>query len=303
MIGQASETTRGREVRGTLVTFFFALTYLVSWTLWITAGWLSGAEAPDASFVAPVGVLLLLIGTFAPALVAIALTARAEGRSGVSALLGRIAHAPSQARWYVFAVSYMVAIKVGVTLVYRALTASWPQFGDTPWYVVAVAIVFSTPVQAGEEIGWRGYALPRLATVLGLPMASIALGVVWAAWHLPLFFISQGDNRGQSFPLYVLAVTAISVPMAWLYWRTSGSLLLTMLMHAATNNTAAILRSPAVAGGNPFTLRPSLVAWLTTSLLWLAAAFFLVRMRGASPGSESGVRVDRHARAGRSLLT
>jgi len=100
--------------------------------------------------------------------------------------------------------------------------------------------VLSTPVQAGEEVGWRGYALPRLAERLGLPWASVALGVIWACWHLRLFFLFDGaDTFGQSFPVYLLSVTALSVAMAWLYWRTGASLLATMLLHAAVNNTKA----------------------------------------------------------------
>jgi hypothetical protein len=82
--------------------------------------------------------------------------------------------------------------------------------------------------------------------------------------------------------MYVVAVTAVSVAMAWLYLRTDGSLPLVMLMHSAINNTAGIVSSPAVAGANMFTLAPLLIASLTTGLLWACAAYFLVRMRGAT---------------------
>jgi membrane protease YdiL (CAAX protease family) len=61
------------------------------------------------------------------------------------------------------------------------------------------------------------------------------LGAIWALWHLPFFFIAGVDKPGQSFPIYMLGTMAISVAMAWLYWRTGGSLLVTMLMHAAVN--------------------------------------------------------------------
>src|SRR5260370_37922863 len=101
----------------------------------------------------------------------------------------------------------------------------WPRFGDAPRYLMIAATVFSTVWggQAGEEIGWRGYALPRLAARFGLGGASILLGVLWAAWHLPFFFMPEADLYGQSIPLYVLQVTALSVAMAWLYANTRGS--------------------------------------------------------------------------------
>ncbi|MFS8085453.1 MAG: CPBP family intramembrane glutamic endopeptidase, partial [Acidobacteriota bacterium] len=224
---------------------FFLLTYIVSWTLWIAAAISGGFASPTnsagaaspGSGLAAIGGFLYLLGVFAPALVALALTAKGEGRTGTMALLRRIVQAPTAVQWYVFAVGYFVAIKLAVALVYRLATGAWPTFSQEAWYLMAGAVIISTPAQAGEEIGWRGYALPRLTKQLGLARASIILGVFWASWHLPFFFIAGTDKSGQSFPVYLLAVTALSVAMAWLYWRTNGSLLLTMLMHAAVNNT------------------------------------------------------------------
>lgn len=254
---------------------FFSLTFTVSWSLWIGA-----AAIPKSSGLAAISALLYLIGVFAPAVVALALTARADGRAGTLNLLGRTIKCSVGARWYVFAVGYMAAIKLAAALLLRIATGAWPAFGQEPLYLMAIAIPFSTPVQAGEEIGWRGYALPRLSARLGLSTASIALGVIWACWHLPFFFISATDKSGQSFPVYLLSVTALSVAMAWLYWRTNGSLLLTMLMHAAVNNTKDIVPSAVSNAANAFSLSSSRVAWLTVAIMWTCAAYFLVRMRG-----------------------
>jgi uncharacterized protein len=182
---------------------------------------------------------------------------------------------------YVFALGYMATIKLTVAILHRLATGAWPAFGQTAWYILVLAFVFSAPIQAGEEIGWRGYALPRLASRFGLARASIALGVIWACWHLPFFFNPGYDKSGQSFPVYLLSVIAISVAMAWLYWRANGSLLITMLMHAAVNNTIGIVPSTVSPGASPLTLNASLVAWLTVALLWVCAVYFLISMRRA----------------------
>src|SRR5262245_44425240 len=226
----------------------------------------------------PVSILALL-GTFAPSIVALSLTTRSEGATGIRSLLERILNWRVGVRWYVFAVGYLAIIKLGVAVIHRVAAGAWPRFGDEPWYLLAIATVFSTPVQAGEEIGWRGYALPRMAAGLGLGPASLLLGILWAIWHLPLFFVPGIDNYGQSFLIFVLQVTAISVPMAWLYARTNGSLLLVMLMHGASNQTRSIVPSAVPGAAHPLSMSLYLPAWLTVTLLWIAAAYFLVRMR------------------------
>jgi len=149
---------------------------------------------------------------------------------------------------------------------------------------MVAATLFSTLIggQSGEEIGWRGFALPRMAARLGLGGASIVLGVIWAGWHLPLFFVPGVDTFGQSFPVYLLQVTALSVAIAWLWWRTGGSLLLTMLMHAAINNLNVVPSVPR-AVLSPFRPDAPPLAWLSLVVLWIPAVYFLVRMRRATP--------------------
>jgi len=256
---------------GSLVKFF-VLTYAVTWTCFISVA----ARAIPAR--TPLGVLLVLLGVYTPSLVALWLTAQAEGGTGVRALLGRILWWRVPAQWFLFAVAYIPAIKLAVALVHRVATGAWPRFGHEPWYLIPAAIAFSTPFQAGEEIGWRGYALPRLAARFGLARASILLGLIWACWHLPQFFIPEGDTYGQPFFVYVLQVTALSVAMAWLYARTGGSLLLVMLLHSAVNNAKDIVPSAMPGATNTFGLSASLVAWLTVTFLWICAAYFLARM-------------------------
>ena len=112
--------------------------------------------------------------------------------------------------------------------------------------------------------------------------------MIWACWHLPLFFIAGSDKVGQSFPAFLAQVTALSVAMTWLYAHTRGSLLLVMLMHSAVNQTSGIVPSAAPGAVDPFTLSGSLVAWLTCAVLWICAGYFLVRMPAMDSSFQRG---------------
>ena len=269
---------------------FFVLTYALMWACFISVA------VTGIPIYAPLGGALVLLGTFAPSLVALWLTARTEGDSGVRALLGGVLKWQVPARWYLFALAYIPAIKLTAALIHRLATGAWPRFGDDPWYFILGAIAVSTPFQAGEEIGWRGYALPRLAARFGLARASILLGLIWGFWHLPQFFIPEADTYQQSLVVYVLQVTALSVAMAWLYARTNGSLLLVMLLHAAVNNAKDIVPSALPGASNPFALSASLVAWLTVTLLWICAAYFLRTMRRQVETSHIDVAQERRTK-------
>src|SRR5579862_7807293 len=251
------------------VTIFFLLTFALSWTCFISLAVVTRGPAITAA-----GYALLLLGTFAPSLVALFLTYRQEGQSGIAALWRRITNAPAGLRWYVYAIAFLPGIKLAVALVYRGIAGAWPPFGHESALIIAIAILFSTPVQAGEEVGWRGYALPRLAARFGYARASLLIGPIWGLWHLPLFMV-PGEDYGQSFPLFLLGTTALSVAITWLYANTNGSLLLTMLMHSAVNQTVGIVPDSSAQPGNVFSFHARLTFYLTVGFLWLAAVYLL----------------------------
>ena len=254
---------------------FFSLTFAITWICFITTGMLP----PGSALRWP----LLILGAFAPSTVAVYLTSRADGKAGARALLARLGDWRHGIQWYVFALCFMAAIKFSVALIYRVSTGGWPAFG--PGYEISivltaiVAAIFGGPL--GEEIGWRGYALPRLASQFGRARSSVILGVIWALWHLPVFFIAGMDQSGQALPVYILQVIALSVAMAWLYWHTNGSLLLAVLMHTAINQTKDLVPSTIAGASNPLRFNATPVAWLTVVLLWIVASFFLLRSRDA----------------------
>ena len=268
---------------------FFLLTFALTWTAWLGPAAL-GAAGKSGFFA--LGGPVFLLGVFAPAFVALALTAYSEGRPGVARLLARIGRWRAGAHLYLFAISYMAATKLFAALIHRMAMGAWPSFGETPLLLMLGAILVSTWVQAGEEVGWRGYALPRLATHLGLRGASVLLGVIWALWHLPLFFLHGSGSDGQSFPIYLLHATALSVAMSWLYWKTRGSLLLVMLMHASVNNTTGIVPAAVPGAVDPMSFEGTVVAWATVAVSSAVAVLLLSRMRGAEIGGSIDAQQD-----------
>ena len=220
------------------------------------------------------------IFTFAicmPALVAIWLTGTAQGETGLQALFARVIEWRVSWKWYVFAIGFMIAIRLGAAAIIRLGTGAWPQF-HFDWLIIVAGTLVSMPAVAGEEIGWRGYALPRLGPRFGYGAGSAILGGAWAIWHLPVFFLLPGNgNYGQSFPLFFAGVVPLSIAMGWLFIHSKGSVLLAVLMHSAVNNTHDIVQS-GYAAVSPLSLNTTLVGWLTIALLWLAAIYFLIRM-------------------------
>ena len=283
--GSVASSHRPLDLGRIALVGFFLLTFAITWTAWLAPAALG---TPGNSRFFGLGGPVFLPGVFAPAFVALALTAFSEGRAGAARLLARIGRWQVGAHMYLFAIGYMAATKLFAALIHRVAIGEWPSFGDTPLPLMLGAILVSTWVQAGEEIGWRGYALPRLAAHLGLSGASILLGVIWALWHLPLFYLQGSGSDGQSFPIYLLHVTALSVAMSWLYWKTEGSLLLVMLMHASVNNTSDIVPAALPHAVDPMSFEGTLVAWATIAVSSAVATPLLFRMRRAKTGAMLG---------------
>ena len=144
---------------------FFLLTFTITWLAWV----LPAQLAPASNGVFAPGGPVFLLGVVAPAMAAIALTFRRDGRPGVERMLARIGQWHVPARYYVFALGYLAATKLTAAAVHRVVTGTWPTSGDTPWVLMLGGILLSMWVQAGEEVGWRGYAplSPRTPRTLG----------------------------------------------------------------------------------------------------------------------------------------
>jgi membrane protease YdiL (CAAX protease family) len=256
---------------------FFALTYVLGWACFFG----SGLHVPPDS---PLRTPLLMLGTFAPGIAGILLVAVREGRAGLSDLGARLVRTDVGWRWYVFALSWLMAIKLAAAILHRVILGEWPEVADGAPLLLAgsvlVSVLVGTPLQAGEEIGWRGYALPRMAERIGHAWASLLLGVVWGVWHLPLFLVAGvSSNFGQSFPVMLLGTTALSVALAWLSVNTRGSLLLAMLMHSAVNHTGAIVPTRWDTPGNPWAVNTSPIVTIASALMLASTVWLVIRLR------------------------
>jgi membrane protease YdiL (CAAX protease family) len=236
---------------------------------------------------------LILLGIFSPGFVALFLTAL-RGKDRVVDLLSSLFVWRLGILWYLFAVGFIVAVKLGAAGSYWLIEGVLPLRGPSP-VLLLMATLGSTVSggQVGEELGWRGYALPRLVQRWGWGRASMVLGVIWAVWHVPLFYMPGADTYGQSFPLYAIQVTGLSVAIAWLFGRVGGSLLLPMLMHASFNNLTNVVPGVARIAMNPWMPQAALFGWLTAGAIWVGAGACLLdmrtweRARAAGSGTES----------------
>jgi CAAX protease family protein len=150
----------------------------------------------------------------------------------------------------------------------RGLEFGGPQIPlELPWYLLLPALVpaffvmllFGGPL--GEEIGWRGYALPRLQERYSAFVASLLLGAAWALWHLPLFFITGTSQSFTPLVPFLVSVVALAVLFTWVFNGTRGSLLVAVLFHGTVNFSAgvlSILPSQETGDTQPFLLSVAL---------------------------------------------
>ncbi len=148
-------------------------------------------------------------------------------------------------------------------------------FGLVPLFLV---LVLTDGV--GEELGWRGYALPRLLSRHGAIRASLILGVLWGLWHLPLMWTEGALPYQQPVWLLLLDILAKSIIFTWVFLNTRGSVLLAVLLHASTNLFAV---SPGVSVTGDLAL-PILAAAAKWLLVLAVIAVFGPRLaRGPKP--------------------
>ncbi len=219
------------------VLAYFILAYALSWAIELPL-----AAAAHGWLHTPVPPTLHYLASFGPMLSALIITAATEGRQGIRHLLGGLLKWRVGLGWILVSILSPIALFALAAIVGYATNRTWPDLallGDVDYLpylgIVGAFMLWLLTFGLGEEIGWRGFALPCLQQGHNALTATLLLGVAWALWHLPAFFykdtyVAMGLIAG--LPLLLLSILAASIVFTWLYTSTRGSLLMTILFHA-----------------------------------------------------------------------
>ena len=222
--GEYSWWTKLRHGLPRSTVIFFALAYLISWSIWLPM-----LFAPDSLQ------WLHYVGSLGPLIAAVVLRWRDGGRASVIALCSQMFRWRVPFVWMVFAVAFPLAL-FGLGAVVSTLAGSlvdWSEFlgskefAHVGWLLVPIEIVF---FGFGEETGWRGYAIPSMQdagwTAYG---ATTIFAVGWAGWHLPLFF----------YPYGLQTLGLLMIP-GWILSLLFGAYLTTFLFNSARSSILVI---------------------------------------------------------------
>ncbi len=239
-----STASRGPWIARHPVAAFFALAYAFSWL--ITLPLLLGTNGLGLfAYTVPAGVVnpLIIIQSFGPAVAGLVMaTLTGSGarhllkqylrlRVGLVAYLGALVGPP-------------LMVLLGATVVRGA--GVWQALAQEgllllPYFLLYLVILFFAGGPLGEEVGWRGFALPRLQARHGALLASLIVAVGWVLWHLPLFFIPESGTWTGNLAVYTGSAVALSIIHTWMYNRAQASLFVVTLLHAAVDASTRYL--------------------------------------------------------------
>jgi membrane protease YdiL (CAAX protease family) len=254
------------------VAAYFLLTFALSWTgaLAVVAPHLVRRETlPQMT-----GILMFPAMLLGPSLAGVVLTGIADGRPGLRILLWHLLRVKFPAYYYdvlllppLLILAMLICLKTFVSSVYAP-------------NLFPLGIAFGVPAGILEEIGWMGYAFPRMWSSNNALGASVLLGLLWSLWHLPVanflgVAVPHGDYWLPFFLVFAMAMTAMRVLIGWLYVNTK-SLLLAQLMHISSTGSLVVF------GATHVTARQE-VLWygLYGLALWLVVGL-VVKFTGGS---------------------
>jgi len=252
---------------------FFALAIGLTWIFMITDALGSHGILPFR-----LSLPLMVVMGYMPTLAAVIVAKLTKGKEGVRALFHKLLIARVGIGWYGFAVFGFGIVSVAAIMLYNLFGGSpvVPILSkDTPPFSGPVAMLFNIAllfvivgIVNGEELAWRGFALPRLQAKYNALTSSLILGVLWTLFHLPLFFTLTGSSQAGESPIgFLISTVSLAVLYTWMYNHTRGSVLMAYLFHASANTWTRVF---SIDHGN------ATVGWILTGLITLAAVIVVL---------------------------
>lgn len=262
------------------VLTYFVLTFAISWGGFVLVVGPGSFPGTGSQFdtITPYVVMAMLAG---PTISGLALTGLVSGRAGYRELLSRLLRWRVGARWY--AVALLIApLLAWALLAVFSLTPPVFSTGDKAAFVLT-GVVAGLVGGLFEELGWTGFAVPRLRLRHGVLATGLIVGVPWGAWHL-LQGLWIGGTYAGTVPLGLFLVlnflsgiaelTAFRILMMWVYDRTE-SLLIVALMHASLITGTIFLFTPMATG-----MLGLAYAWSLNAALWLLVGVVVAANHG-----------------------
>jgi uncharacterized protein len=232
---------------------YFVVTFLWSWLAWlplVLAGF--GVIQFGSGFLDAARLPLTVLGIFGPAAGAFFSLRTLQGKGAVSRYLrGLLDFRFGWKAWFV-----PLVVLGGSTCISWAIPELWgeprlgillPSLGLLPVYFVAMVFLGG----GQEEMGWRGYILDPLEERLGPWLGNLVLGIVWAAWHLPLFLIPGTTESFMSFPGFMLMTTGYSLFYSWVRQVSGRRTLAGLYIHGLANAVIPVFPLTTMVPGAP----------------------------------------------------
>lgn len=218
----------------------FAYLFLVFGIEWLLVFLLSSLVPP---------ILALLIGSWLPNIVGVVVTGITVKQAGLRELFGRVVRWHIGFRWYAMAVGLPIATALIAIGLWVARGNGVPEFALSLWQVLPILTLALITGATGEELGWRGTALPLLQARRSPLVSSLILGGVWGLYHLPSFLLSGLPLQDMPLIPFMAAAISLNILMVWGFNHTGGSLVAPVLFHLTINfmgNAMGIFANPAL---------------------------------------------------------
>ena len=184
---------------------------------------------------------LLYVAVFAPTVASVVMSYAEAGRAGVARLFGMLVRPTNYLRWSGVALLLLPGSWLMWALLERITGAGQTVdlhalFVTMPLLLFTTGYVLFDPGPIGEELGLRGYALPRLLALYPPGVASLLMGVAHALWHLPVFFVAGSFQSSLNVAMFFGWTIALSYLWTWLFLWANGNVLVSgVLIHLLFN--------------------------------------------------------------------